>query len=105
MESVSDQYPPIVRSALEKMDDKQRMVFQQEYDSRQRASRGMIILSIVFPIQLFLLGRTGLGIAFLLTGGGFFIWWIVEIFLTPRRVKTYNAELATTIARDMTIMT
>ena len=64
----------------------------------------MLALAIFFPIQLFLLGKTGLGVAYLLTAGGCGIWWIVEIFLTKGRVNSFNEDLARTLMRDMKIM-
>jgi len=54
----------------------------------------IVALSILFPIQLFLLGRIGLGILFAVTGGGLGVWYIVEWFLTPGRVREYNAKVA-----------
>ena len=64
----------------------------------------MVVLSVIFPIQLFLLGKTGLGVAFILTWGGLGVWWITEMFMTPKRVNDYNDMLATNIARDLKIM-
>ncbi|KIX15280.1 hypothetical protein X474_03665 [Dethiosulfatarculus sandiegensis] len=50
------------------------------------------------------MGKTGLGVAFLLTAGGLWVWYFVEIFLTPKRVREYNADIATSILRDMKIL-
>ena len=83
------------------MTPEQRAIFDREYSRKKRATGGMIVLAILFPIQLFLLGRTGLGIAFILTVGGGSIWWIIEWFLTPSRVRTYNEEVAMQIVRDL----
>ena len=97
-------HPPIVQSALKNMDETQRLTFEAEFSRRKRSKGLLIVLSIIFPIQLFLLGKVGLGIAFLLTSGGLFVWWIIEIFLTSSRVDTYNGEIATNIVRDIKIM-
>lgn len=61
----------------------------------------MIALAIVFPIQLFFLGKPLLGILFLITGGGFGVWYVVEWFLTPGRVHEYNAKVADDILASM----
>ena len=97
-------FPPVVQAALAKMDDQQRLTFESEYNRRKKSKGLMVFLAIVFPIQLILLGRPGLWFAYLFTGGGLGIWWIVEWFLTPGRVDRINGELATDIARDIKIM-
>lgn len=57
----------------------------------------MMALAILFPIQLFFLGKIGLGVAFLVTGGGFGVWYVIEWFLTPGRVRDFNANVANEI--------
>ena len=99
-----DNYPPVVQAALVKMDEQQKLTFESMYNQGNKNKTLLIILSIVFPIQLFLLGKTGLGMAFLLTFGGFGTWYIVEWFLTPKRVDDFNAQLAIEIARNIKIM-
>lgn len=64
----------------------------------------MVFLAIFFPIQLFLLGKIGLGVVFLITGGGVWVWWIIECFLTPKRVREYNGDAASKILMEMKIM-
>ena len=98
-------HPPVVQSALMGMSNDQKLIFEAEYQRQSRTKGLLIVLAIIFPIQLFLLGKTGLGLIFWLTIGGFLIWWIIEIFLTSGRVDDYNARVATDIARDLKIMT
>ena len=53
----------------------------------------LLIISIVagtLGIDRFMLGETGLGVAKLLTGGGCYIWWLVDIFTVTKRTKEYN---------------
>ena len=44
-------------------------------------------------IDRFMLGETGLGVAKLLTCGGAYIWWIIDIFLIQDATKKKNMEL------------
>lgn len=58
-----------------------------------------LILSILLGelgIDRFYLGYTGLGILKLLTGGGFGIWWLVDIILiaTGKLTAKDGSELA-----------
>ncbi len=102
--SIADQLPSIVKEALSKMPPEKQSQFVEDYKRKSKSYGAMLALSILFPIQLFLLGKTGLGVAFLLTGGGCFVWWIVEIFLTNKRVREFNEDVAKAIMRDMKVM-
>lgn len=61
----------------------------------------MVALSILFPVQLFFLGKVLLGVLFLITGFGFGVWYVIEWFLTPGRVRDYNTRVAAEILTSM----
>lgn len=86
--------PPAVSAAFHELSEEQQRAFVSSYNGRKRSMALMIALAIIFPIQLFLLGRVLLGILFLITGGGFGVWYVVEWFLTPQRVRDYNTKVA-----------
>ena len=94
-------YSPLVQQSLSKLNEDQKLTFQSTYDKKKKNKGALTALSIFFPIQLFILGKTGLGIAFLLTGGGAFVWWIIEWFLTGKRVDEFNDQLAINILQAM----
>ena len=94
-------YPSLVWVALSKMTAEQRLTFESEY-ARQKKSVGWLVVLSIWPLpglQLALLGRWGLLCAFLLTGGGGGVWYVIEWFLTPHRVREYNKNLAFALAR------
>ncbi len=43
-------------------------------------------------IDRFMLGDTGLGVAKLLTCGGCYIWWLIDLFTAGKRTREYNAN-------------
>lgn len=97
-------YPPIVQASIAKMDDTQKLTFEAEYANR-RKSKGLIVaLAIIFPIQLFLLGKVGMGVFFWLTFGGIGVWYLIEVFISAKRTDAYNEEMAVNLARDLKIM-
>ena len=56
----------------------------------------ILIISIVagnLGIDRFMLGETGLGVAKLLTCGGFYIWTVIDWFTATQRTKDYNFTL------------
>jgi len=73
---------------------KQQEGFWSQFAPQSKDPGTILLVSIFFPIQFFLLGKAGLGIAFLLTSGGCGIWWLVEIFAAKGRAIAYNDELA-----------
>jgi hypothetical protein len=86
--------PPEAFAGFDALSDQQRVNFVNRYNSARRSMALMMALAILFPIQLLLLGKVLLGILFLITGGGFGVWYVVEWFLTPGRVREYNAKVA-----------
>lgn len=86
--------PPQTFAAYEELTPEQQAAFSAHYNSRKRDTVLMVLLAIVFPIQLFLLRKIGLGILFWLTAGGFGVWYVIEWFLTPGRVRDYNYRVA-----------
>lgn len=102
--SIAGMLPTTVKAALSKMSTEDQAMYQEQFSKKCKGSGLMLVLAIFFPIQLFLLGKTGLGIAYWLTGGGMGIWWIIEIFITGKRVREYNEDVATKTLTDMKIM-
>ncbi len=86
--------PPQTLAGYQELTPEQQEVFSAHYTSRKRNTALMVLLSIFFPIQLFLVGKIGLGILFWLTGGGLGVWYVIEWFLTPGRVRDYNTRVA-----------
>ena len=61
----------------------------------------MVTLAVLFPIQFFLLDKTGLGLAFWFSGMFFGIGWVVYWFLTPGMVREYNEQVANNVIRNI----
>ncbi len=92
---------PTVAMAIGNMTPDQRDIFDYEYRKKKRSLGAMMTLAILFPIHFFFLDKTGLGIAYLLTGGFFLIGWIVFMFLTPGMVREYNDAKANEVIRNI----
>lgn len=102
--SISNRLPATVKTALSKMPDEQQLLFEDEFKRKSKNTGLLTALAVLFPIHLFMLGKTGLGIAFLITLGGMGFWWVIEWFITPGRVKSFNDDVATRLLTEMKIM-
>jgi TM2 domain-containing membrane protein YozV len=80
----------VIKDALEKLDDSKAM-FVQTVDFKDPTT--VLIISILIGslgIDRFMLGEAGLGIAKLLTCGGCYIWWIIDMVNAQDRTRQYN---------------
>lgn len=100
-ESLKPHIPMSVQSALSKMSNDEQAIFEMEFEKKKRSTIIMVILAILLPIQLLFLNKVGLWFLFAITFGGFFIWWIIEIFLTPKRTREYNGDIAAKILTNL----
>ncbi|MCY4163023.1 MAG: TM2 domain-containing protein [bacterium] len=92
---------PTVAMAIGNMSAGQRDVFDHEYRRAKRSTVVMVLLAVLFPIQFFLLDKTGLGVIYWLTFGFLGIGWVVFWFVTPSMVKEYNEQKANEIIRNI----
>ena len=51
-------------------------------------------------VHKFFLGKIGMGILYLFTGGIFLIGWIIDLFTLPSQVRAYNDEVRS-LGRDI----
>ncbi len=82
-----------VRSQLEKLDDSKFPLLQS---LNYKSPTTLLIISLFLGslgIDRFMLGQTGLGIAKLLTCGGFGLWTIVDWFLIIGMTKDVNYQM------------
>ncbi|HEX6287077.1 MAG TPA: hypothetical protein VFZ80_06300 [Acidimicrobiia bacterium] len=86
--------PPVAAAAFHDLTEEQKAAFVSAYEAKRRSMPLMMAFAILLPIQLFLLGKVLLGILFLLTGGGLGVWYLIEWFMTPQRVRDYNTKVA-----------
>ena len=80
----------LVQDALTKLDDSKAM-FIHSIEFKDPTT--ILIISILIGslgIDRFMLGEAGLGIAKLLTCGGCYIWWIIDMVNATDRTRQYN---------------
>ena len=96
----------IDHALLEDLSDRERFMFQNEFNSRRKDVTTAVLLALFLGgggAHKFYMGRTSIGVVYLL-----FFWTLipaivalVETFLMPGRVRKHNAESARQIALEI----
>ncbi len=83
----------LIKDALSKLDEN-KFIYVQTTQFKDPST--ILILSILvgsLGVDRFMLGDTGMGVLKLLTCGGVYIWWIVDMISAQDRAKEYNYKL------------
>ena len=90
---------PLIKDALSKLDES-KFIYLQSTEFKDPST--VLILSILLGtlgIDRFILGDAGMGVLKLLTCGGAYIWWIIDIINAQERTQEYNyKKLCETLA-------
>ena len=100
MSTVTD-FPVIVRQKYEDLNEHDQALFREEYTRKAKSKTKGLLFLILLGFHYLYIRRTGLQIAFWLTGGGLFVWWIIDLFRIGGMVKKYNQEVALQAMRDI----
>lgn len=101
--SISDHLSSMVRNELVKLSAQKQDEFVEEFN-RKGKSTGVGYLLWFFGFHYAYLGRWGMFILFMVTFGGFFVWWFVDVFRVAGMIRDYNKDTATDIFRNMRAM-
>ena len=100
--SIANSLPAMVRNELAKMPSIKQEEFVEEY-KRNTKSTGFayLFLFFIFGMHYGYLKKWGLQFVFWFTGGGFLIWYFIDIFRLPSLVKNYNKDKAIEVMRNL----
>lgn len=80
---------------MQRIPSSRRLEFQMAYDSQKKDGTTAFLLSLFLGflgIDRFYSGQTVLGILKLITFGGFYIWWFIDLFLIKSAIEKHNLE-------------
>ena len=81
---------PLIKDALAKVDES-KLIYLQSVEYKDPNT--VLILSILLGtlgIDRFILGDAGMGVLKLLTCGGVYVWWIIDMVNAQERTQAYN---------------
>ena len=99
--SIADNLPAMVRNELVKLSPQKQEEFVEEYRRKAKSVGVAYVLWFLFGWHYLYLGKWGIQILFWLTAGGFFIWWIIDIFRIPGLTRDYNKDVAVGVLRNL----
>ncbi|MDT8341165.1 MAG: TM2 domain-containing protein [Longimicrobiales bacterium] len=99
--SVAAILPAVVRNNLAGLPASRQEEFMEEYSRRAKGAAPAYILWLLLGFHYVYLRRWGLQFLFWITGGGFLIWWVVDLFRVPGMVRNYNKDTATDVMRTI----
>jgi TM2 domain-containing membrane protein YozV len=99
----NDAYLLELLSTFRQVPDNKKSDFTNRFNAQARNPVVIFGLSVFlgyFGIDRFMLGQILLGILKLITGGGFGIWYLVDLFLVAGTAREKNLEIARSIANN-----
>lgn len=91
----------MVYDKYETLEEDQQRAFLQEF-YRKKKSIGLGYLCwFFFGLHYAYVGKWGIQLLFWLTGGGFLVWLIIDLFRIPGIVRNYNADHSSEIMRNV----
>jgi type II secretory pathway pseudopilin PulG len=91
----------VVAQKLAKMDNLAQHAFIVEFNKRKKSSFMAFILWFALGLHYAYLGRVWITIVFMLSLGGLWIWWFIDLFRIPSMVRDYNKSVAINVLRDI----
>ncbi len=95
--------PPSIQQVVSKMDPETRNVFFREYAQKRKPLYVGYILWFVLSLYYAYYRKVGLQFVFWITGGGFLIWWIIDLFRMPSIARQANEQIARQVLQTLQI--
>lgn len=99
-----DNFPLLVTTKLNSMNNLQKEMFFDEYNRRKKSLFLAYILLLFFGWHYAYLKKWGSQILSIITLWGLLIWWIIDWFRLPIIVKNYNNNIAVEIIKDFALI-
>lgn len=103
-DSLARSLPTMVRQTLMKLPPEQQSAFVEAYRRRAKSTGTAYLLWFCLGWHYAYLGRWGWQVLFWLTAGGLLFWWFIDLFRIPGMVRLYNEDVATSVMRDLAIL-
>ncbi len=99
--SIIKSLPAMVKDELSKMSANKQEQFVEEFKRKKKSLGVAYLLMFIIGGHYAYLGKIGMTILFLLTGGGLLVWFFIDLFRLPGMVKNHNKDMAMEVMRNL----
>jgi hypothetical protein len=103
--SIVGNLPAMVRNELAKLSSQKQEEFLEEYERKEKSIFVGYILWLLLGWHYAYQKKWGIQILFWITGGGLFIWWLIDIFRVHGMINNYNKDKAIEVMRNLRAIT
>lgn len=89
--------PLIILAQIENLSHEQQAFFLNQYESKRKSKFLAYLLWFFFGFHYLYVGKWGMQFLFWFTGGGFGIWWFVDLFRMSGIIANKNNDIAVEI--------
>jgi len=98
---IANSLPAMVRNELAKLPAQKQEEFVEEF-KRNGKSIGLAYVFFLFLAAHYgYMGKWGMQLLFWFTLGGFWVWWIIDIFRMSGMIQNYNKDIAMDAMRNL----
>jgi TM2 domain-containing membrane protein YozV len=107
LNTIKSQIPEAVYQKVAGMEPVAQAGFVDEFN-RKKKSVGVAYvfwaLGSILGLHYLYFGKALLFFLFLITFGGFMIWWLIDLFRVPGIIKNHNKSVALNVLRDIQVL-
>lgn len=86
------------------MDESTQLAFAEEFTRKKKSPALARWVLLPFGMHYAYTGRVLLTLVYLITFGGFGIWWLIDLFRVRGMVREYNRSIAIRVLSDIQVL-
>lgn len=98
------QIPEAILKKLGSMNEATQLAFAEEFSRKKKSPALAFWLLLPCGLHYAYAGRVWLTLIFLITFGGFGVWWFIDLFRVWGIVRERNRSIALQVLRDIQIL-
>jgi len=103
-EPIQKQIPDAVLRKLAGMDESAQLAFSEEFKRKKKSPALAFWLLLPCGMHYAYVGRVWLTLIFLISFGGFGLWWVIDMLRVCGMVREHNRSIAIQVLRDIQVL-